>query len=198
MDWNTWVMPQYPPFFPVDDTSKWALGKHAEINEKINGKSAMTPQDAAILAQAVRNAGDGDHLEIGSLFGGSAILAALTKKLYGLSGGIVCIDDLEMTGDNVILKNAALFGVDDIITVYLVKSNPFPFQRRFVSTLIDASHDYGWCLADWKNAKQYTDKYIIFHDYDPSHMGVVDATKEAMQEWRPVFLAEHTLVLGRP
>ena len=200
IDPNEWNMPSYPPFFPLDETSEWALGLHAEINAKIFGQIAMAPEDAALLAQAVANAGDGNHLEIGSLFGGSAILAALTKKKYGLSGEIHCIDDGDMTLEDYIQNNAYVFRVEDMLTVYKGHSNPFPLPQsmRFASTLIDAGHEYPDCYSDWRNAKEITDKYIIFHDYDPSHMGVVEVAKEALREWRPVFLAEHTLILEKP
>lgn len=197
---RTWEMPEYPTFFPADDILCSGMEWQYEINQKITGTLAMQALDAGFFAQAIANAGHGDHLEIGSLFGGSAILAAFVKQSRGLSGKVVCLDDLEMTGQNYIDTNARLLGVSDWLEVYIGKSHPFPFDnnRRFRTTLIDASHDEGWCRQDWYNARNHTDKYIIFHDYDPQHPGVVIVAREAMQEWRAVFLAEHTLVLERP
>ncbi len=197
MNPKAWVVPRYPPFFPVTDVMEWGKSLHKEIDDGITGKFAMTPADAGILAQAVVNASHGSYLEIGSLFGGSAILAALTKRKYGMAGRVFCIDDGEMTGRSYIEDNANLFDV--VLGIHRGKSHPFPCEgQKFQIILIDAGHDYGWCIADWNNAKRHAEKYVIFHDYDPKHEGVVKAAQEAMQEWRAVYVAEHTAVLERP
>lgn len=193
---DNWTLPVYTPFFRLGETV--ALDKaYTFIDTEMTGAMGMTLEDAEILSRAIVNAGHGDHLEIGSLFGGTAILATKAKKLYGLRGIVYCIDDLEMVGENLILSNAEKFGVE--LVLHAGKSSPFPYpDRRFRTTLIDAGHDYGNVIADWHNARDHTDKYVIFHDYDPAHRGVVEAAKEAMQEWTPVYLAEHTLVLEKP
>lgn len=200
MNKETWEMPQYPSFFPLQENTQWITDTFQRVQAKMQGKLAMTMEDAAILVQAIVNAGHGDHLEIGSLWGGSAILAALTKQRHELRGKIVCVDDLALAGENLILENAERLDVLDVIELHIGNSHELLFDnnRRFCSALIDAGHEYPDAIQDWYKARNCVDKYAIFHDYDPAHLGVVAAAKEAMREWRPVFLAEHTLILEKP
>ena len=192
---DTWTMPKYDVYFPLGYINEFVEDIYNQVNSKI--KMGMNYFDIYILTQAIINSGNGNHLEIGSLFGGSAIIAALTKKEFDIGGSIYCIDDTKATGKDYITDNLKLFGVNDRVSLHIGKSNPFPLQQRFSSALIDAGHDYQSCITDWNNVKQVTDKYIIIHDYDPGHPGVVKASREAMQEWVPVHLSEHSLVLGK-
>ena len=60
------------------------------INASIQGHICMTPEEAAVLAEVVNV--DGDHLEIGTMWGGTAIIAALVKKNNGFKGQVIVID----------------------------------------------------------------------------------------------------------
>lgn len=59
------------------------------------GRVACYPDCAAEAAMKIKEAGDGDHLEIGVLFGGSLIIAALVKKAFGLKGLCIGVDPLD-------------------------------------------------------------------------------------------------------
>lgn len=197
---NDWPMPVYPMAFPLDDAYSWACGEFFAINEAMDGRIASTQEDAAILAQAVKNAGDGNHLEIGTLYGGSAIVAALTKKTFNLSGMVVCVDDMRAVPEvqrspETILANAERLGVRDRIRVITANSRTWKPDRLFQSAYIDASHDYISCKADFETVRKFTARYAIFHDFDPAHPGVILAVREA---WPLVYLAHHTAVTERP
>ena len=193
---DTWTMPVYESYFPLQDIDEFVNATYQRVSKDV--KMGMDLYDTYTLVQTIINSGNGNHLEIGSLFGGSAIIATLTKIYYGLDGNIYCIDDTKATGGDYITNNLRLWGVSDRVFLYIGKSNPFPMKERFSSALIDAGHDYQSCITDWNNVKQVTDKYVIIHDYDPAHPGVVKASREAMREWMPVHLSEHSLVLGKP
>ena len=70
--------------FELKDAFRFGKEKGLDIHEQIRGRYAGQPYDWGVLAQMLLWAGHGDHLEIGTLFGGSAILSALTKIKYGL------------------------------------------------------------------------------------------------------------------
>ena len=84
----------------LDDLSLFSLqepylfGKYKsiEISGKMTGRSIATPHDAGILVQAVINAKHGDHVEIGTFYGHSAILVAAAKKEFGMHGKVYCVD----------------------------------------------------------------------------------------------------------
>ena len=197
---NDWKLPAYPMAFPLDDAYSWACGEFFAINEAMEGRIASTQEDAAILAQAVRNAGSGNHLEIGTLYGGSAIMAALTKKTFSIPGMVVCVDDMKAIPEvtrspETILANAERLGVRDRIQVIKANSRTWKPDRLFVSAYIDASHDYVSCRADFETVRKAVSKYAIFHDCDPGHPGVMLAVREA---WPVVYLAHHTAVTERP
>jgi len=182
--------------FPLDDAYQYGIEATKEIDKTIFGGVGSPPDDGAIFAQAVKNAGDGDYLELGTLFGGSAILAALTKKKYGIKGGVYAVDDLVMLqeerNEDTILRNARLMGVK--IDLKVAKTVPFPYpDRKFNCVLIDAAHDMCSCLVDWINVKAVATKYVLFHDYIPSYPGVMSVVK--MADFYPVFIAAHTAVL---
>jgi hypothetical protein len=185
--------------FPLDDAYQFGIDMTKKIDQAIEGGVGSPPDDGAIFAQAVRNAGDGDYLEMGTLFGASAILASLTKKKYGIKGEVVTIDDLVMLqserNEDTIMRNARLMGAN--ITLKIAKTQPFPFpDRKFNCILIDAGHDICSCLLDWIAAKEVATKYVMFHDYIPSYPGVMSVVKIA--DFYPVFVAAHTAVLINP
>ena len=182
--------------FPLDEAWNFGMEMTKKIQETIEGGCGCPEDDGAILAQAIKNAGDGDYLEMGTFFGGSAILASLTKKHFGIKGGVYCIDDLEFFGDDrnaaTIMRNAEKMGAS--INLKVAKTSPFPYQgRRFNVVMIDAAHDLASCLNDWMSARSVSTKYVLFHDYSPGYGGVTTTVKFA--DFMPVHISAHTAVL---
>ncbi len=146
----------------------------------MSGYYVGTKTDAAILAQMIKNAGNGDHLDIGTAWGGSAIIAALTKKRYELNGTVFTVDPLEsedvLVGTTVtpelIRWNLREFGIDDRVSFRQIPSQEF--EGKIVSAYIDGSHKGREAKKDLELVKGLGAKVVIAHDYDSKHLGVTN------------------------
>ena len=169
-----------------------------------------------ILLEYVLKSGGGNHLEIGTLFGGSAIAVALLKKEYRLDGMVFCIDPLDgyyrkQTGHgqdpsgvpvtpDTLFKNIQAFGVEDRIAVIQAESQNVYFQNmRFSTAYIDGNHKEGMPLKDWQRNSIFVERYVIFDNYDDIHEDVVMACNIASNEygWKCVYQGGITYVVGR-
>lgn len=183
----------------------------AEIDATIQGHVCMYANEAGLLAEAVRLAGNGDHLEIGSMWGGSAVLAALVKQKYKLTGKVVCVDPFRdgdcspgfpggRPDEQIFWANMDAAGVADRIELHTCYSDPWPFpaERRFASIFVDGDHLGHWPLTDWHNARQHTD-LVIYHDLYPHERDVMAAVAVIRQdpEWAQVAQVGSLAVFGR-
>lgn len=159
----------------------------------------MLVKDGGIIAYLMSIC-PGDHFEIGMLQGGSAILAAEAKRKYRQTGEIYGCDPFGWAPGQTqrgpepsvetVLSNAALFDVDFMIHPFKHAHPPLPGElqgKRFDTTFIDGNHTEEAARADWLAAKEYTDRYILFHDiqkHDKNH-GADVVFKEACEdpEW---------------
>ncbi len=64
------------------------------IGRVANMMDKKETNNVEVVMEYVLRAGGGNHLEIGTLFGGSAIAVALAKKKYNQPGMVVCVDPL--------------------------------------------------------------------------------------------------------
>lgn len=189
------------------------------VKKNINGRIADEQNNTLKVMEYAVLAGDGDHLEIGSLFGGSAICVALAKRYYNLDGKVVCIDPLNgyylerfKYSDDLVTKmpvdletflsNIEMFGVEDKIEIIQKNSYPFPNELsgiRFVSTYIDGDHWDDAPMRDWMNVKDITEKYVIFDNYDELHPSVLSAGEIAIKDdkWENEYSGGITLVLRK-
>jgi len=194
------VVPKYNSPFIIDEAFDFGVETSRKIAETMRGRSGCKPNDMGLLAQAIKNAGDGDYLEIGTFYGATAILAYLTKQKYKLEGKIYCIDDLEYYKDERsvgdIMNNFEKFSADILLNV--CKSDPFPLPNQFFNcVLIDAGHDFLSCWIDWTNVRHRTSRYVIFHDYDKDHRGVMEAVNRASNDFYPVRISDNSAILER-
>ena len=163
------------------------------------------------LLRGLCNLNDIDlYLEIGTLWGGTAIIAALAgaKK-------VITIDSMdgirwrepdpfypdELVTKERILRNFYEFGVEDIIELVHAKSYPFPLKNIYPDiTLIDGGHD-GEVLQDWESVKDITKKVILIHDYQVGHLPmvthVVDVLVKADPNWELIEKVNCTALLKR-
>ena len=162
-------------------------------NERIN--------NTEILLEYVLKSGGGNHLEIGTLFGGSAIAVALLKKEYGHSGIVLCVDPLngyykKQTGHgqdpsgvpvtpDTLFKNIQAFGVGDRIAVIQDISLACDglIDIEFSTVYIDGEHKYNTPWMDWNRVKNLVTKYVIFDNWDDKHLDVRDACNMACEEY---------------
>lgn len=198
--------------FILNEGFKQGAQWHKWISERITGRIACDATACGIIAQAIVSSEAGDHLEIGTLFGGTAILAAKIKREKGDGGKVVVIDPLDGYYDKgkdpitklapdvrIFEENMSLFGVVDKVELHAVVSNPLPVEGPFVTALIDGDHSYEGCLADWLNVKEITSRYVIFDNVDKNYQGVVKVFSQACSSegWRPVLLLNGVGVVER-
>jgi len=188
----------------------------ATIHQRIWGRIASEQDNAAIMACFA--AIEGDHLEIGTLHGGTAILVALIKRELKLDGKVVCIDPLDgyyagtkfhndtdpitsvPISADVLYDNISRFDLLDRIEIIQHKSDPFPLKnRRFASAYIDGDHWGNVPTVDWQNVNRITDRYVIFDNCDKEHPSVLDACLSAAftSEWTTAYKQGITCVFER-
>ncbi len=146
------------------------------------GRSMVNIITAASLAQVIRST-NGDHIEIGSQWGGSALVAGWAMEENKEGRRIWCIDsrpDLKLFTSN--LKSKPL------VHIVQALSYPFPLDARFSTGFIDADHSYAWALQDWITLSARVNRYILSDDI--SKPEVYRMVRQAMwsEEWQ---LAEY-------
>lgn len=185
------------------------------VREGITGRVATDDAGMYFTALYAVLAGHGDHLEIGTLFGGSAIVVALCKQLNGLSGNVICVDPLDgyygqrrdpntglLVNRTTVLQNAHKFGVLDRIEIVQTMSQPWPEElkgREFASAYIDGDHTGNRPVLDWLRASMQTSRYVVFDNCKDEWPMVVDACREAEHTpgWRRAFGIGGTVVMRR-
>ena len=150
------------------------------------------------------------YLEIGTLWGGTAIIAALAGATK-----VITIDSMdglrwhepdpwfpdEMVTKERILANFHAFGVEDIIELIHAKSYPFPLKNIYPDiTLIDGGHEEE-VGHDWESVKDITKSMVLFHDYGneklPMITHVVNNVANVDPNWKLLGRVDCTAVLNR-
>ena len=193
----------YPESFEVIKELNEALK-----NKKFEGRVADNGVNLIFLASMVANAGDGDHIEIGALFGASAIIVALMKKKLGIKGDVYCIDPYdaeERTKEIAILNkdkggpainqehlcatpealkaNAALFDID--LKLIHANSDPWPDKLKdnvFVTAYVDGDHRHDTPYKDFVNLSERVSDFIGFDNYEEGYPDVMGGVNKAMAE----------------
>ena len=158
---------------------------------------------------------EGNHLEIGTLFGGSAIAVALLKEELSQKGIVVCVDPLngyyskQGSGEDLsgvpitpttLFHNIDLFDVGNRLLIMKAYSR---FCRNlgmtFSTAYIDGDHHGSMPLRDWLRVKDMISRYVIFDNCDMRHVGVVRACTVADDdpEWECVYSSGITYVVER-
>ena len=190
------------------------------VDSKIIGRLANKCGDVEldnvhVLLDFVSRAGGGNHLEIGTLFGGSAIAVALLKLQLGQTGIIVCIDPLEGyykmdgSGDDIsgvpvtpetLFRNIEKFVVEGRILVMRAYSQLCSnIGIQFSTAYIDGDHKHGAPLSDWLLVKDMVSRYVIFDNWGEKFSGVLEACEEANNDpqWNCVYSKGITYVVER-
>ena len=182
------------------------------VVENIEGRSADQGISLPVIGSTVALAGDGDHLDLGSLFGSSAIVAALVKKELKIGGKVICLDpyiprDPSISAGNMppelldgnpeaLMKNAERFGVE--LTLIQEKSQPWPKKlkdAKFSSALIDGDHIEDTPWLDFQEVSKRCDGYILIDNFEEGYPDVMSAIQKAMEspDW---FLHYKNYVCG--
>lgn len=184
-----------------------------DIKTKMTGRVALLSEEEADLLVEIA-AIPGDHIDLGTLWGGTAVLAALAKQNAGVKGKVYTVDfmqggywndgDPSVQGqrptEQAIHDNLAKFDLADKVVVIKAASDPWPVPASVhpTSVLIDCDHTYEGSLRDWQTVRKLQPVYVAFHDYNPAtHPGVsrlVDEIKKNGQGYR-LYKQAGTLVV---
>ena len=183
------------------------------------GRCADSVNNMANIAALSVFSKRGDYCEIGTLFGGTAITVALTRKYYGSKGNVYCIDPLDgfytgVVDDNgrklslpvdptsripvnreTVINNALHFGVN--LTIIQKPSQPWPDEvegHKFTVGYIDGNHWNNWPLLDFQEMSRVVSKYIIFDNNDNLHPAVKKAVKFALENGWKVHMQDNIQV----
>ena len=137
---------------------------------------------------------DGDHVETGSLFGASAIVAYKTKIEFGKKGDVYCIDpmvfdeheyDIRVKGSKsqkILLRHQHQIFVDNTnqfsgIKLIRERSHPWPMSKnqRFSTAFIDGWHYGDGPLNDAKTLVELVDRAIMIDDIIPAYPDIYRA-----------------------
>lgn len=184
---------------------------NANQMDLIHGRSAMWGIEAELLTEICKS--PGDHIEVGSLWGASAIIAARAKprpgRIYSIDimcGGYWSTGDpgckLRIPTARDILENFAAAGVADRVTLVCSPSFPFPLppEIRPSTALIDAAHDAESVGRDWHSLSPITSHFIALHDYGEQHPAVETFINDCVLAdpgWRKYRQAHSLLVMER-
>lgn len=207
-----WDYPPYEAAFDLSHAYDFGWGLMSGLRDNMEGGPGCSNEDAGLLAEVIWRAGHSDHLELGTLFGATAILAALMKQKFEFEGSVFCVDNFSYlkdeydSGEDLVRRNARVHGVDYRLKIFEANTWPLPVDvynhvkrtKNFGSAYIDAAHDSKSCKKDWESVKGISNT-VVFHDYDRMHGGVVNTVRTAMQdpEWWLVHLSEHTAIFER-
>lgn len=186
----------------------------SKIKSEMLGRIALD-EEALVALWANTASLEGHHLEIGGLFGGTAIIVAMAKKQMKTKGKVYTIDPLNgyyehgldpVTGLAVNLhnmeENLNRFGLSDRVKIIQAKSIPMPQAVRsvkFSSLLIDGEHrDAG----PWDDFDKYQDKVsdvIFFDNVEPKYGAVKTALNKALglPEWELKGMAGAMAIVRR-
>ena len=171
---------------------------HDHIQENINGRIGIQPGEAELLYDTLQ---EGDfYLEVGCLWGGTAILAAHKARrvvtIDFMRGGFwYDVDPAVKRRPTAfaVLDNFAAFGVAHKISVVKTYSHPWPLPAHEQPDvfLIDGGHSFEDASNDWKTASFITKRAILVHDYHRgnAHRGVYQMVNEIAKEdpdWKMV------------
>lgn len=163
--------------------------------------SISSPWTCALLAQCITMA-DGPHLEIGTRFGASALLASMFTNER-----ITCIDPMEYIEDSWLTDtyvgnvetwkaNIKSWELEDRVALIIAMSNPLPVIGPFATVYIDGDHTQKGAFQDFMNVKDITTDFIIWDDLEQE--SVYEAFMAALEtdpKWRAAFMCYTTGVM---
>lgn len=192
-------------FLKLDEAYHYGCEMARVIKAQIEGRAIFFPHEAGVLAQVIYDGRHSDHVEIGTLYGASAILVALVKEKFKMHGRVYCIDPLEMRkgmiedigsvlpmSADLVMSNAEYFGVAHRLELCLKYSSPWPLgDRTFGTGYIDGDHWNGQPMRDWLNMKKHVSYAIVFDDYCHNKPEVVSAVMAAINDpdWSIIHIA---------
>ena len=145
------------------------------------GKPLLGLEAAEVLMECVANT-TGDYAEIGSAWGGSAVMAGMAMEAVGRPGLIVCVDPFdqksEMEGTDKKLdqfwKMMIHYGIQQRVLAFKQYHPPFPlaaYYHMYSVSLIDGNHHENGPADDFNALTKRTTNYILFDNAE-----IIDVT----------------------
>lgn len=194
---------------------------HADVLSRMHGRMGDPGVDnAATVGAFAVLGGPGDYVEIGTLWGGSAMVVALMKKYFRVPGKVYCVDPLDgyhvreglfvpnekmeaPVTPETLWENASIFGVEDMIVSVPRLSFPWPEELTdnvFTVAYIDGDHVGKMPMNDWESVSPRTSRFVLFDNYEPQYGDVVAAVDQLAAKgeiWRPLTQIGITYVFER-
>jgi len=160
-----------------------------------------SPWTCAILAQCL-SLSNGDHLEIGTRYGASALLASMFTK-----NRIICVDPMQYLEDSWFVdtylgdvdtwkENIKSWDVEDRVELVVAMSHPLPVVGPFATVYIDGDHTFTGALQDFINVKDITTDFIIWDDLEKEPIYKAFMTALSVDKrWRAGFMCYTTGVM---
>ncbi len=186
------------------------------VKKNMLGRIVDEQDNTLLMAETTLQ--DGNHLEIGSLHGGSAIVVALVKKEFGFSGDVYCIDPLNGYYLNsncpkkwqsqidpvskipisieTIQENMRRFDIN--LNIIQFQSNPYPLNgEKFATAYIDGDHWGDMPFIDFMNIHPNVSEFITFDNCDDKHPDVIKACSKAEKIWYPYLRKGITCIVKK-
>jgi len=170
----------------------------------VSNDCLISPVEGAFIAAIIKRAGPGDYVEVGCAFGGTAILAALTKKVFDVPGKVVTIDNFTYSWCpyEAAMNGITGLGLEHHIEIKMANSHPWPLSpdRKFVIGYVDGSHRGEMPYNDLVNMSKCVEKYILIHDYGPTGPDVMRGTNrfdDDYPEWVAIGIKQRVVVFER-
>lgn len=183
-----------PEVFPL-------VSKVMKVIAENKGRAADAGVSLPFLGSMVWLANGGNHVDIGTLYGASALTAAAVLQHRNLEGTVYCVDpyDAETRAKQVrptegmvgnlsgtpeeLFKNAKDLGLEDRIKLVRKPSHPWPEELNdvfFATAYIDGNHLREAPWNDFQNLRGRVSHYIGADNYEEEYPDVVDAMWKAM------------------
>ena len=166
------------------------------------GRPLLGLEAAEVLMECVAGT-TGDYVEIGSAWGGSAVMAGMAMEAVGRPGIIVCIDpftrEVALEGSDQRLKQfwdtMIHYDLHQRVFAFKQYSPPFPlaaYYHIYSVSLIDGNH-FGDAPGDDFNVltKRTTD-YMLFDNAEIEAVGdTIDIILETTKQWEEYKRVEY-------
>jgi hypothetical protein len=158
-----------------------------------HGRPMLGPKGAAALMECVAKT-DGDYIEIGSAFGGSAVMAATGMERR--PGNVFCIDSfLALNGlekvDAVLhlfWESIYQYGFQQRVIAFPHAHPPFPaalHHHKFSVGLIDGNHLGQAPMIDFMALDSRVTDYLLFDNAEqPGVKGTIEAAVKGGNWWK--------------
>lgn len=180
---------------------------HEDVSSRMKGRMGDPGvENAAVVGAFAVLGGLGDYVEVGTLWGGSALVVALMKKYFRVPGNVYCVDPLDgyhvheglfvpnaqmeapVTIDT-LMENAVTFGVEDMIIPVQKLSYPWPEELEknvFSVAYIDGDHVSPAPERDWESVSLRTSRFVLFDNCEDKYPDVVRFCGSPKSGWRRV------------